>query len=335
MDTPYISVVVPVYNVERYIKQCVDSILSQSYNNFELLLIDDGSNDNSGRICDNYVEAESRVRVIHQSNSGVSCARNRGIIEARGEWIVFVDSDDFVDSDYLENFKIQSDEADIILQGLEYYDNHTEHYFNPFNFPDCFINDNNLKHIVIETNLLHCGYPFAKAFKRSLLENIRFRIDISFHEDHIFVLEALNAANNIKLVNSIAYKYRCFHSNTTLSQKRHSWYMLNAAADEMIKKLDVMSKRFLYKDSVYYRNIYSFAYYPKIEAVFELFRAGLERNLRRKNYHSIIRKSELREKYYPTQLKFRILKQFILVLPYFLSDIFLRITIKYQNRKTL
>ena len=92
-----ISVIVPVYKVEEYLSECIESILAQTYEDFELILVDDGSPDKCPRICDEYAVKDTRIRVIHQDNGGLSVARNTGISEAKGEWLVFVDSDDFVD----------------------------------------------------------------------------------------------------------------------------------------------------------------------------------------------------------------------------------------------
>lgn len=97
-----ISVIVPVYNVEKYLPQCLDSILGQTYEALELILVDDGSPDNCGAICDEYARKDSRIRVLHQENRGQSVARNRGVAEARGDWICFVDSDDFLHPQTLE-----------------------------------------------------------------------------------------------------------------------------------------------------------------------------------------------------------------------------------------
>ena len=96
-----ISVIVPVYNVEKYLCQCIDSILAQTFTDFELLLIDDGSTDRSGRICDEYADRDARIRVFHTANRGVSAARNLGIGEARADWLCFVDSDDWVETCFL------------------------------------------------------------------------------------------------------------------------------------------------------------------------------------------------------------------------------------------
>ena len=95
-QSPLISIIVPVYNVEDYIRPCLDSILAQTYTNFEAILVDDGSKDGSGSVCDEYAEKDSRFIVVHKENGGVSSARNKGLEIAKGEYIAFVDSDDWI-----------------------------------------------------------------------------------------------------------------------------------------------------------------------------------------------------------------------------------------------
>lgn len=97
-----VSIIVPVYKAELYIRKCIDSILSQTFTNFELLLIDDGSPDNCGKICDEYAELDTRVHVFHKENGGVSAARNLGLDHAKGDYVCFIDSDDWIDPDMLE-----------------------------------------------------------------------------------------------------------------------------------------------------------------------------------------------------------------------------------------
>ena len=118
-----ISIIVPVYKAEKYLSECIDSIISQTYENFELILIDDGSPDNSGKICDEYAEKDKRIKVIHKENAGVSSARNIGLDNASGEYIAFIDSDDFVDKQYLEKLhcNLKHNDADISLCRLSYY----------------------------------------------------------------------------------------------------------------------------------------------------------------------------------------------------------------------
>ncbi|NLK11775.1 MAG: glycosyltransferase family 2 protein, partial [Staphylococcus equorum] len=96
MNNPKISIIIPVYNAERYLKKCIDSVLVQSYDNFELLLINDGSTDKSGDICKYYAEQDNRVKVFYKKNGGVSSARNMGIKYSKGDWLYFMDSDDFL-----------------------------------------------------------------------------------------------------------------------------------------------------------------------------------------------------------------------------------------------
>lgn len=117
-----ISVIVPVYNVENYIEKCIESILSQTYTDFELLLINDGSSDKSGSICDTYANKDERIRVFHKKNEGVSIARNFGIKHSLGEWVCFVDSDDWVENLYLEKFveNKELDEDTMVSQGIIY-----------------------------------------------------------------------------------------------------------------------------------------------------------------------------------------------------------------------
>ena len=102
METPLISVIIPVYNVKPYIKDCMESILRQSYPKMEIILIDDGSTDGSGADCDAFARTDSRVKVVHQENQGLSAARNRGIKESTGAYFTFVDSDDYVSPDYVQ-----------------------------------------------------------------------------------------------------------------------------------------------------------------------------------------------------------------------------------------
>ena len=121
---PEISIIVPVYNVEKYLPRCVDSILNQTFTNFELILVNDGSTDRSGIICDQYKKRDNRIKVIHKTNEGVSKARNIGISEAKGRYIEFIDSDDWIERSLLEDTlkQIRIDNSDIIFFGLLYED---------------------------------------------------------------------------------------------------------------------------------------------------------------------------------------------------------------------
>lgn len=117
---PLISIIVPVYNVEGTLNRCIDSILNQTFSDWELFLIDDGCTDKSGKICDEYASKDGRIKVFHKENGGVSSARNVGLDNAKGEWITFCDSDDFVYSDWLKNYVDNISEGiDLICQAFE------------------------------------------------------------------------------------------------------------------------------------------------------------------------------------------------------------------------
>lgn len=120
MDRPMISVIVPVYNVEKYLHRCVDSILAQTFKETEIILVDDGSTDSSGAICDSYLEIDSRIRVIHKKNGGLSDARNVGIDSSRGDFLCFVDSDDFIAPEMLDTLYrlIKENDADFSVCGI-------------------------------------------------------------------------------------------------------------------------------------------------------------------------------------------------------------------------
>ena len=118
---PKISIIVPVYQVEKYLRRCLDSIVAQTFTDWECILVDDGSPDNSGKICDEYAEIDNRFRVFHQENAGVSAARNKGLDVAKGEWITFVDSNDYIEEDYLQSFNPDELENGSLYVHSNYY----------------------------------------------------------------------------------------------------------------------------------------------------------------------------------------------------------------------
>ena len=126
MTEPLVSIIVPIYNVEQYLQRCVDSLINQTYRNLEIILVDDGSPDRCGEICDDYAKGDSRIKVIHKSNGGLSDARNKGLDMASGDYVMFVDSDDWIDSQTCENSirNAIGNNADIVVFGMYlFYDN--------------------------------------------------------------------------------------------------------------------------------------------------------------------------------------------------------------------
>ena len=205
---PTISIIVPVYNTEKYLHRCIDSILAQTYTDFELLLINDGSTDKSGAICDEYAAKDNRVRVFHKENGGVSSARNLGLDEAQGEWICFVDSDDYVFEEFLQNFisKID-DDVDLICQGME---------FDDFFSKNCSIKRFGVDyHGSIDKGLLELykkpmlGSLCNKCLKRIIIEkkSLRFYEDFNCREDEEYLLRYMTFCSTMCSVLNCGYFY--------------------------------------------------------------------------------------------------------------------------------
>jgi len=209
---PLISIVVPIYNTERYLSRCIESVLNQSFTDFELLLIDDGSTDGSGKICDAYAEKDNRIRVFHKENGGVSSARNLGLKEAQGEWICFVDSDDELMPNGLQIMVDGvSNEVDMVMAG--YYELMGETLLiDTSNYgKDGIISRNDALLMMYPSgSLVYMGYSVAKLFRRSLVlsKSLWFDDHIKIKEDTLFVVEYLcGIQNRVCYISTPVYKY--------------------------------------------------------------------------------------------------------------------------------
>ena len=183
---PKLSIIVPVYNTEKYIGRCIDSILEQTFTDFELLLIDDGSFDRSGAICEEYACKDQRVRVFHKDNGGVSSARNFGLDNANGEWIAFVDSDDYIEPYFLEGACLDIELSDLVLLPYKIIDIQTLEDIsqdNEWNKP--FVINSYLKNI---DNILRLCVTTGKLFKSKLIGSLRFNPQLKFGEDTVFMI---------------------------------------------------------------------------------------------------------------------------------------------------
>lgn len=202
-----ISIIVPVYNVEKYIYQCVDSIINQTYTNIEIILVDDGSPDNCGKICDEYAQKDSRIKVIHKSNGGLSDARNHGIDVATGEWLMFVDSDDWIESDMAEKLyeAVSVNNAQIAQCKVVLFDEEKE--FIPDNFivdAGCFSGLELLKRDVILTAFV---VAWNKLYHKTIFSNLRYQKGI-ICEDEQIIHRILYRAERVCVLDDILYHYR-------------------------------------------------------------------------------------------------------------------------------
>ena len=208
---PKISVIVPVYNTEKYLDRCIQSILAQTYIDFELLLINDGSIDSSGAICDKYAEQNSRVRVFHKKNGGVSSARNMGLDNAVGEWITFVDSDDWIEHNSFERL-IENGDSDLIIASMCF-----EQSSHIGNFPVLGRLESNDLNSVLFANIDHYSIssPCSKLFRSNIIQNneLRFNEKICFGEDSLFVKAYLMNAQSIRCIRDLCYHYQDIGDN--------------------------------------------------------------------------------------------------------------------------
>ncbi len=224
-----ISVIVPVYNTEQYLPRCLDSILSQSFTDFELLLIDDGSSDGSGLICDSYAEKDHRIRVFHKENGGVSSARNMGLDEAKGEWVYFVDSDDELLHDGLQVlFDNTNKEVDVVLAGFEEVSE--EGVISP-GVKDRIVLRLNKKQSLMSVYqgygfyYFYLGYMCLRMFRNSIIKQRRLRFDnsIAVKEDTLFTVQYLCESNGItQMTTTPVYKY-WLREDSAMGKTRHGF----------------------------------------------------------------------------------------------------------------
>lgn len=206
-----LSIIVPVYNVEQYLDQCILSLIHQSYRTIEILLIDDGSSDGSSAICDEWVKKDERIRVFHTENHGVSHARNVGLEQARGDYIGFVDSDDWIEPDMYEIMmnKIIAAQAEICAGG--YVHEFGSHLTYPLKTEkeQELLRDTVLVRIFgSETpKLLECGV-WDKVFSRKILHHLRFREDVTHAEDMLFFWQAMKNVKKFVYLPLFKYHYR-------------------------------------------------------------------------------------------------------------------------------
>ena len=230
------SIIVPVYNVENELSKCIDSILGQSVEDFELILIDDGSTDRSGEICDDYGKKDRRIKVIHKSNGGVSSARNSGLDIANGEYIVFVDSDDYVTEDYLE--KLYNPNVDMVLGNIKYKNINSEEFYildnesyGVFDIGEDILNK------IIKSKYFCTVY--CKLFRRKIIKkyNIRFKESLNLGEDTIFVVDYIIRIHNIEIKENVIYNYITYNSDRLSLFKKDSIYNLELCDEHIEKQL--------------------------------------------------------------------------------------------------
>ncbi len=213
MEKIKVSIVIPIYNASKYLNKCLESVINQTYQNIEIILVDDGSKDNSGEICDVFAKKDNRIIVIHQKNCGVSTARNNGIKKASGKYVSFIDSDDMVHPDYITKLVNKLDGNNLSICQID-------------NFHDSVIYDDNERetikldkiHFIELCKFLLLNTPCCKLYDMNIINknNIYFDSNLSLGEDLLFNLVYLKYVDNITITNQKLYYYRK-DENSTLS----------------------------------------------------------------------------------------------------------------------
>ncbi|MCF0168836.1 MAG: glycosyltransferase, partial [Bacteroidales bacterium] len=227
---PKITIIVPIYNTANVLRRSVDSIIAQTYTDWELLLIDDGSNDGSGNICDEYAASDSRIRVIHQPNGGVSAARNRGIDEAQGTWVGFVDSDDYVEPCFLQNFMSLPQDVDMLQQGLcalGSWWNIPAAERTVVTMPDRMVRGRD-EMLVFVNDMYDCDmhpYTVCKLFRRDLLRihGLRFQEDLRYQEDMLFNFNYYSHITSAANIQAAGYNYFFPTNGKEYKSRRPLW----------------------------------------------------------------------------------------------------------------
>lgn len=230
-EKPLISIIIPVYNVEKYLCQCIDSVLLQTYTNIEIIMINDGSTDSSGDICDNYSKKDARITVIHKENGGVSSARNIGIEHAQGKYILFIDADDFIDVDYIEAMycAVTKNNADIVCGNFTVVDEsgipivghsrsadgvapNVKQSRLITEFSDC------LKDIT-EKKEYYWSHVIASLIKTDIVKQCRF-LPLKYYEDGLFLFDIFCTHPQVYLSEYAGYYYTIRKSSVTQAVKK-------------------------------------------------------------------------------------------------------------------
>lgn len=220
MPQPFISIIIPIYNAEKFLCQCLDSVLAQTYPDWECILVDDGSKDSSEDICDEYTQKDSRFKVYHKENGGVSSARNMGLDNADGKYICFIDSDDYIYPTYLSDFG-ENLTSDIYVQGATFVNGEN---VTPYTFPNETAEDADSISAIVTRIMPYSpqGFsfraPWAKLYKREVIGDSRFDNSVSFAEDYLFNLGIYKKIYSLTTCEGCGYHY--MQDNSYLSRKK-------------------------------------------------------------------------------------------------------------------
>ena len=246
-----ISIIVPVYNVEKYLIRCIESIINQTYKNIEIILVDDGSTDNSSKICDEYKNKDKRIKVIHKINGGLSSARNRGLDIAKGKYIGFVDSDDYISPNMYEILykELIDNKSDIVVCN---FDRKEDFNFVINNYKVKKLNNINvIKENIkndINYNIYIDDYAWNKLYKKELFKNIRYPIG-KYFEDIGTTFKLLSNSKSVIYIDCILYKYikrtDSILGNPNINVRKDRFDMIDLKCNYLLKKYPILKKEIM------------------------------------------------------------------------------------------
>lgn len=233
-----ISIIIPVYNIEAYIGKCIESCLSQSYGDFEIILVDDGSTDCGGEICDQYAKRDKRIRVLHQKNQGLSTARNNAINIAEGEYIVFVDGDDFISPNLLQISlnALKKSNSDIVFFQYQLWSESKVSSNNNI-IGNEIISSENCLELLLQHKL--CDMVWHGFYRRSIIGNIKFPVD-KINEDVHWKYKIIQNAERIMIISDCLYYYRV--RSGSIMQSSFSWRRLDGLYGSYLRALEIGQK---------------------------------------------------------------------------------------------
>lgn len=248
MEEDKISVIIPVYNAEKFLKNCLDSLKIQTYKNLEFILIDDGSTDGSAEICKSFCLEDSRFIYVHQDNSGVSAARNKGISLASGEYIGFCDSDDWVEPDMYESLHKLITDNNVDMACCAFFVEKQGNSNKPEDDEKPIVADvqDVLLDIIFDGTRVGGVELWTKLFKREILSGIKFREDIAIGEDAVMMFDALLKCTSIAYVRLFKYHYVFNESSACNRGFKESFWTIQKSADAIYEKTKLN-----YPDSIY------------------------------------------------------------------------------------
>lgn len=235
-----VTFILPVYNAESTIYRCLDSILKQTYCDYEVIIVDDGSIDNSGKICDSYSLNDNRFRVVHKENAGVASARQLGVSLATGEYVIHIDSDDWIESNMLSDMMNEISDADILVSDYYYNTKHGQTYVRQV---DCTTSEELLEKIIKGEVF---GSLWHKLIRRNLYQNIKFNTDLTFCEDQLLLFKILTTYQ-CKVINlhKAYYHYECNDGSITQRTDREYFDNKIKYEDYALQVLSPLSFRYI------------------------------------------------------------------------------------------